>query len=400
MKSYDVIIVGAGPAGAVAGFLCAESGLKTLVLEKKRLPRPKSCGGGITANAIALLKRIDCFDADWFDSFVNQFMIHLPKTGRAYALAAKSPCMGIVRRDYFDLALIKKAQGQGAELKTGEVFCGFRQTGRKMLEVATDQAVFKARALIGADGYHSRVRKQLERKRYGTTGGMPGLMGIEGDLPAESVDALSTDCCHLFFDFAPGVSYGWMFPRGRQLNAGLLINAPGRNRYPGGKSPNQLIDEFAENILKTRSPWRRRAGAGIPLQKLGQKPLLQRGNVLLAGDAAGLADAWTGEGIYYAIKSAVLAHQAIRNRFDENKAIPTPDYNQLCRQEILNELHLAYLFFIFFRRFPRAYHLLAHERIRRLFLPYIKGELSYPKAFAKALGHGLGYKFRLSKDNC
>ena len=397
MKSYDVIIVGAGPAGAVAGFLCAGSGLKTLIIERKHLPRQKSCGGGLTTKAISLLKQINCFEADWFEPLVNQFIIHLPKKGRAYVLAAETPCMGIVRRDLFDLALIEKSRAQGAELRTGEAFHGFRQTARQTLEVATDQSVYKTRVLIGADGCQSRVRKQMAGRFFNSPDRMPTLLGIEGDLPVEAVETVSNKFCHLFFDFAPGVSYGWVFPRGRRLNAGIVISDPAQKAFSGNTSPSRRLDEFAENILKTRSSWQRKAGGKIPLYKWGQKPLLQHGSVLLAGDAAGLADAWSGEGIYYAIKSAMLAHQAIRKTFSSSRD-RLSEYQCLCCREILTDLHFSYLFHIFFKAFPRTYSGLRHDRIRRLFLPYIQGELGYPQALAKALACGLGYKLGVLSD--
>ena len=291
MKSYDVIIVGAGPAGAVAGFLCAGSGLKTLIIERKQLPRPKSCGGGVTAKAISLLKQINCFDATWFDPLVQEFIIHLPKSDNTYALAAKAPFMGIVRRNLFDMALIEKARAQGAELRTGESFHRFRQTARQTLEVATDQSVYKTRVLIGADGCQSRVRKQMADRFFGTPDRIPTLLGVEGDLAAEAVEGVSNKFCHLFFDFAPGVIYGWVFPRGR-----------------------------------------------------------------------------------------------------------LSDYRHLCRRNILTDLNFSYLFHILFKAFPGAYNGLGYEQIRRLFLPYIRGELGYPQTFAKALAYGLGYKFGILRN--
>jgi len=393
MKTYDVAIVGAGPAGAVAGFLCAESGLKTVIIEKKHLPRYKSCGGGVTARTIELLKRVNCFDPGCFDSFVEQLTVHLPGAGRAYRVRADKPFMGFVRRADFDMALTRMAQDKGARLRTGEAFQGFRAANRGKLEIATHSSVLESRILIGADGYTSRVRKQLER-RCRTVSPVPALLGIEGDLKADAVHSLSSGHCHLFFNVSPAASYGWVFPRGDRLNAGLLIHMGALK----GRYPNRLLDGFVENAINPTALLERRGGGMLPLFKRVKNPVLQRENVLLTGDAAGFADAWTGEGIYYAVKSAMLAHQSIRRSFGGAKG-GLMEYSRLYRREILNELTLSYLFFLFFRRLPRAYHLLAHERIRRLFVPYIRGESGYPKILVKALAYSLGYKFGMLADN-
>ncbi len=393
MKTYDVAIVGAGPAGAIAGVLCAGSGLKTVIIERKPLPRYKSCGGGVTARAMAQLKRINCFDADWFDPFVSRLMIHLPKAGRTYELTGDKPFMGFVRRDHFDMALIRKAQGKGAEVREGEAFHGFCPADKGRIDITTDQSMFKTRVLIGADGYTSRVRRQLAREIGRAEEAPPSVLGMEGDLPVEAVDTLSTGHCHLFFNVAPGVCYGWGFPRGNRLNVGVVI----QKGFREGRHPNQMLDGFVETVIKAPASWKRRGGGRIPLFKRGRNPFQQHENVLLIGDAAGFADAWTGEGIYYAIKSARLAHQAILGGFDGNRAIPV-DYNRLCRRQIFNELTPSYLFYLFFLRFPRAYNMLAYKRIRGLFLPYTRGELGYPKIFLKALGYGMGYKFGVLSD--
>ena len=397
MKTYDVTIVGAGPAGAVAAYLCAKSGLEVLILEKKALPRRKSCGGGLTARTMDLLARIDCFDDKWIDQFSHHLQIHLPQISRQYPVTGAKPFIGLVRRDQFDLALTQKAVAAGAILHSEESFRGFSPADGGRLQVTTEKAGFFTRALIGADGYGSRVRRQLEHRIYGRSRRMPALLGVEGDLPAETVETFSSRFCHLFFNFCSTVSYGWVFPRGKRLNVGLAIDLQGYQRSDRYRSPRALLDWFVEKQLNARTSWQRRAGAMIPLPHYRRRPLLQHGNVLLAGDAAGFADAWTGEGIYYAVKSAVLAHQAIRQRFDRGKPVIT-DYGRLARREILPELRRSYFFFRFFQRLPRAYHWLAHERIRRLFLPYTYGELSYPKAFVKCLGLGLGYKIGLLKD--
>jgi len=397
MKTYDVTIVGAGPAGAVAAYLCAKSGLEVLILEKKALPRMKSCGGGLTARTMDLLARIDCFDDKWIDRFYHQLQIHLPQIRQQYPVTGADPFMGVIRRDQFDLALTQKAVTAGAILHSEATFRGFCPADGGRIEVTTDKAGFFTRALIGADGYGSRVRRQMEQRVYGRSKPMPAFLGVEGDLPAEMVETLSNRYCHLFFNFCSTVSYGWVFPRGARLNVGLAINRQGHHQAGRFPSPKALLDWFVEKHLKERVFWQRRAGAMIPLPHFRRRPLLQHGNVLLVGDAAGLADAWTGEGIYYAVKSAVLAHQAIRQRFDRGKPVIT-DYGRLARREMLPELRRSYVFFRFFQRFPRAYHLLAHERIRRLFLPYMHGELNYPQAFVTALGCGLGYKIGLLKD--
>ena len=118
----------------------------------------------------------------------------------------------------------------------------------------------------------------------------------------------------------------------------------------------------------------------------------------LLGDAAGFADAWTGEGIYFAVKSAVLAHKAIINALVHEKKIEClSTYSKLCNKFICRELNMSYLVSEMFKKFPSLYDNLQYPKVRQLFVPHTQGKISYEKALVKAFLLISGYKLRLIK---
>ncbi len=400
MKTYyDVAIIGAGPAGAVAAALCARSGMKTILLEKKRLPRIKPCGGGVTAKAMDLLKGIGCFKNEFMERLVFGLMIHLPKTGGSYELVSQSPYLGTVQRSNFDMGLVEIARRSGAEVREAEGFVQYRRKTPYQLEIKIDTSNICASILIGADGFHSRVRRQVLEETGAGHPIRPGIFGISCEIPITSTGLLSKDHCHLFFNLMENTGYGWAFPRKDFFNIGLVIHAGKRKKNIASATPVDMLKRFMQRITTKETPWQRLGGGFIPLFDPRSEPVVQSKNVLLVGDAAGFADAWTGEGIYYSIQSAVFAHRVIHAAVLDQKGFHFPsDYARLCRQSFYTELKMSAWAARFFRTLPSAYSLLRHSRVRALFLPHTLGEIGYIQAFLKAFVYSLGYKASVLKD--
>ena len=279
MRTYSVIIIGAGPGGLACARLLAEHGLDVLVLERKSAVGPKVCGGGITWDG--LIKRVPkhliegAFNRQYISSNYQQTVVK-----------ANDPIVATVRREVLGEWMFEQARKAGAEIRTS---CQVNVIGPDA--VATSQGQFKYRYLIGADGSNSMVRKylQLATERIG--------VGIHFQVPGSFArmewhlnDAL----------FKNG--YAWIFPFRDMASVGIYGVKP-YNR------PKQMLTSLvtwtAERGIST-SGLRSRAGL-INYDYRGWR----FGNIMLIGDAAGLASGLTGEGIYPALVSGETAARVI-----------------------------------------------------------------------------------------
>ena len=150
MKRYDVIIVGAGPAGSTAARHCGLKGLKTLLLEKEKIPRYKPCAGGIT---FAAVKELD-FDIpeELIERKCHGMRIHFKKCKNR--VTEEHPLVYMVTRSVFDEYLVEKSVAAGAEIRDSET-CISVATDREKVSISTSKGEYRANIVIGADGFFS-----------------------------------------------------------------------------------------------------------------------------------------------------------------------------------------------------------------------------------------------------
>ncbi len=148
---YDVIVVGAGPGGSTTARQLARAGLKTLLLEKEKIPRYKPCGGGITRKVQRLLD----FD---FSRTIEDTITRLSVADRTERIRVESNVGWCVMRDKFDALLAEHAARAGAEVRDGAPVksIAFDDTG---LSVTTRNETLRARIVVGADGVNGIVRR-------------------------------------------------------------------------------------------------------------------------------------------------------------------------------------------------------------------------------------------------
>ena len=285
----DVIIVGGGPGGASTAYFLEKWGCRTLVLERKRIPRYKTCAGGIPGSALELFP----FS---FSGVIEQTMER--GTFRCGDRGVTQPlpegALHMVQRSDFDAFLL---QSSGAEILEGEKAVRVDQ-GSDRVRVATQSGKhLSARYLVGADGPQSVVARQAGmRKSEGTGLGLE----VEVDPGPELLEAFRGRFLVGFGTVANG--YYWIFPKSGHLSVG--IGSMGHDR-------RQLLP-----LLK-----RAMSGQGIdvnghpcrahPLPVYRSDAQRQSGRILLVGDAAGLVDPLTGEGIRHALVSGKLAAEAV-----------------------------------------------------------------------------------------
>ena len=295
---FDVIVVGAGPGGASAAYDLAKAGSRVLLLEKAKFPRHKTCGGGVTYKVAQALS----FDIASVVERTISTVVFSYKAGEPFELHSPDPLVYMVRRNAFDQLLAEQAVRAGATLMDD---CAVKsiEVSDTGVTVRTTQDVFTANWLIGADGATGVTAKSL------------GLMGndqrvlmpaVESEIEVQpDVADYWRDKMGLDLGFLPA-SYGWVFPKEDHLNVGV-------GGIASGEGYGQRLKGYDAAHTLGRVPRyervRKSFGYVLPLRKEGAP--IHKGQALLIGDAAGLVEAFTGEGIYWAVRSGQLAAQSI-----------------------------------------------------------------------------------------
>lgn len=319
-KPFDVLIVGAGPAGSQLARLLAQQGACVGIIEKSKIPREKICGGGVTRKALDLL------DAD-ISAVVHQWITgaHLCHPNHPSVLkSVDRPAGCTVLRREFDLFLLDRARSAGARFFAETKFFGAAVSSR-FVELQTSRGAFCCRLLIGADGIASTVRSNFFGRhlvRY-----VPALEALIPRGPEHEARFER----QVLFDFgAMQRGYGWIFPKRDHLNVGVY------SPYGGRRLRQQLAAFIAR--YSTLQPLSTIAYLGFPIPVRNVSRRFQANRVWLLGDAAGLADGLFGEGIYFALKSATLAAQALaQTEFSPNST----RYSELIKEELLPELRAS-----------------------------------------------------------
>ncbi|GLF97093.1 geranylgeranyl reductase family protein [Streptomyces yaizuensis] len=292
---WDVVVVGAGPAGASAAYAAAVAGRQVLLLEKAALPRYKTCGGGIIGPSRDSLP--PGFDLPFRERvYAVTFSLNgrLTRTRRSRRML-----FGLIDRPEFDAQLVEHAQKAGAVLRTGVTVSRVEQHGsavpdrRTVAVVTSDGETVLARAVVGADGSASRIGAHVGVKMDQVD------LGLEAEIPVP--EPVAEDWAgRALIDWGPMPgSYGWVFPKGRTLTVGV-ISARGE----GAATKRYLEDFIARLGLAGFEP---AISSGHLTRCRSDDSPLSRGRVLVCGDAAGLLEPWTREGISFALRSGRLA---------------------------------------------------------------------------------------------
>ena len=287
---YDVIIVGAGPGGASTAYFLGEAGQRVLVLEKATLPRYKTCGGGLSTQML-----------DKYFPFSFDPVIESRSNAIAYALGdqlitvplPRHP-ISMVMRDRFDAYLLAHAQ---AEVRQGVAVRSVLERADRVIVEAADGKSYEARYLIGADGANSIVAQSVGLRRGKTL-----VAAIEAEVPAPPEMLSRFAAAPLFIFSEIGLGYLWIFPKADHLSVGVAALHP----KPGELQVTLRRVMARYDILLDGVPLH-----GHPVPVYTRHERIATARTLLVGDAAGLADPLSGEGIRLAIKSGQLAARAI-----------------------------------------------------------------------------------------
>lgn len=298
MDGYDAIVCGGGPAGACAAWRLAAGGASCMLLEASAAPRGKVCGG-----ALGFRARKRLVDAGMLsDAEVSAISLREQRSmsfhcglERLSRYESAGPAITMVDRKDLDSLLLSRAEAAGAVVVRG---------GRA-LSLAGDASIetsctgkLTGDFLVAADGASGRIGREVRGSRRGQAGfGMEAFVPLPAGFPGE---------IQIHFGLAD-FGYAWVFPRRDDLCIGI-------GRIGGSSRPHGLLESlmhlFDRLGLGRPAPGMLKA-APIPAGK--PSCLMGRGRVLLAGDAAGLADRLTGEGLSHAVESGMLAAESVLN---------------------------------------------------------------------------------------
>jgi len=298
--SWDLVVVGAGPAGATTALaaLHEDPSLRVLLLDRADFPRDKSCGDGIAPHCLTALASVGVtgVEAGW----TPLTRLELARGDRSVEGTMRRPVY-VIPRAVFDARLVERAVARGAVLRRERV--------------TSVDALPPARVVVGADGAHSVVRAHL---------GLPfgrRAIAIRGYAPTPT-DRRGTQVIRYGDRRQP--AYAWAFDRGDGLSNvgyGELLPTDGQKSDEGTPSRALLLDQLEELLPGSTDGVQQWKGHHLPLS--GWRWDQPDGRVLLVGDAAGLINPMTGEGIYYAIATGIAAGRsavrALRTRADAGR---------------------------------------------------------------------------------
>ncbi|HYU89809.1 MAG TPA: geranylgeranyl reductase family protein [Gemmatimonadales bacterium] len=334
---FDVAVVGAGPAGATAALTLARRGLSVALLERDRLPRYKTCGGGLVGRALPLLppdvERVlerRCGEAD----------LHLLDANQRYRATRDPlgpPIMAMTMRDRLDHVLASAAAAAGAALRAPCTVSGVSLEQRHV-RLDTDTGPVTAAFVIAADGATGEVARLA-----GWEDGRHLIPALEYEV---CVDDATLDRFARVPRFDVGIvphGYAWVFPKTTHLSVGVLTT------HRGAINLHRQLEGYLR-VIRLAPQSMERHGFVIPVRPRAGP--LARARMLLVGDAAGLADPVTAEGISLAARSGRLAADAIiASQLDPGRACAGYD---TALRPMLAELRVARTLARLLYEYPRA----------------------------------------------
>lgn len=396
---HPVTVVGAGPAGATAALALARAGVPVRILDRAAFPRNKPCGGGISTR---VLRRFPYLEAELpriATHMIRRLYLEGPR-GESTVIESETDAALMIRRVEFDALLVSLAVAAGAELVTGADIVQARMEQGRVRLAARDGRRFDADTVVAADGVHSVIARRL-----GLNAGWPAAsvaLDMMEETPREVLRDIDPDTLWVAYGYqlesaqrrpvlethehdgaSASKGYAYIFPKRDHINVGIgYVLSYFRDAVDAAPYELQrgLVDRLrargivaGESVRENFTPFM--IPVGGPLREPG------RGRVLLAGDAGGFVNAFTAEGIYYAMVSGDLAARAIVGSAPGDAGL-AGRYRRAVEREIGAELRDAvriqrYLF-ADGRRIERLVRGAPHaQAITRLILDFVAGHRSY-----------------------
>ena len=397
-----VLVVGAGPAGATAARTLAAAGVRVRLLDRSSFPRNKPCGGGISLRVLTRFPYLERELSRISTLTLSRLCFEGPD-GESTIIRSADPAALMIRRVEFDALLVSLAVRAGADLVTGADIVQASDDRDRVALVARDGRRFEAPLVIAADGVHSVVAR-----RVGLNPGWPAAsvaLDMMEETPRAALAGLDPSTLWVAYGFHPqggrrghrrdrrtAEGYAYVFPKRDHVNVGIGY-VLSYYRETVGEPPydlqRRLVDELrAKGVLAGESVRRNFTPALIPVGGPLGRP--GRGRVLLAGDAGGFVNAFTAEGIYYAMVSGELAARAVVEGGGRDAGVARR-YRRACDREIGAELRDAVLIqrylFADRRRIVRTIRGANDDpAMTKLIVDYVVGRRSYRAVRRRLVG--------------
>ncbi len=378
---YDVVVVGAGPAGSTAAAFLADANMKVLLLDKDNFPRDKPCGGGLTTRVMQRYPFVESLlDCTAFGSIT-----HSSSFKYQLKIVRDKPLIGMVLRKDFDSALVDKAKQSGITFKENATVIDLEINKNEAILFLEDGTKISTKLVLACDGMRSIL---TEKANLTSTKDNKCLCVVqEQRVTKQQLETYFSDkrMVHIFIKIRGLVGYGWIFPKKEYINIGLGEFESAVKNHGQHIHLKEFYSDFIEElkqrkILPADFPIENVRGGVLPVFPI-DKTYSDR--LLVCGDASGFINSITGEGIYYAMVSGELAAKvaidAVRNaRFDERFLAR---YQRLWKREFGKDL-------IQLGRFNKYWGRNSETIVRYL---------SIDKVFAKLMVGVIGGQLRFSK---
>jgi geranylgeranyl reductase family protein len=360
VERFDAIVVGAGPAGSTAAFRLSRAGARVLLVDRERFPRDKPCGGGLTYRAVRQLPiGVDPVVEDVVDRFELGF-----RYGSRFQRRSEGPLILMTQRRRLDAYLAEQAAAAGADFRDG-LRATALEPGDDGATVRFDGSGATAPVVIGADGVNGLAARAL-----GLAGGRSHAVALEGNVPHVHARDDYRGRAVVELGTVPG-GYAWAFPKGDHVNVGV----------GGWESEGPHLRQHLERACAAYGLPSERLeslrGYRLPMRRTGERP--QRGRVLLVGDAAGLVDPLSGDGIYEALVSARLASETALELLEDR--VGTLDaYGARLETALGRTLAASWKAKLALERFPRLVFAVARLPLVWGFTAaFLRGDLAHPQ---------------------
>ncbi len=359
---WDVAVVGAGPAGLAAARVAAQTGARTIVIERATHPRYKTCGGGLIG--VSLAAAAPYIDIPSRADITSVTFTHNGRFGYTRRNNRPQPLLRLVQRAEFDDALRSAAVAAGAVVRERSPVRGIAAHEDHAEVRLADGSTIEASVVVGADGSSG-----VTGRHVGVECGQVDL-GLELEIPVPP--HIARRWTHrLLLDWGPiPGSYAWVFPKGDTLTVGVIASRG------HGEATRAYLRGFVHRLGLTGIEPAHDSGH-LTRCRTDASPL-RLGRVIVAGDAAGLLEPWTREGISFALRSGALAGAAAASG-------DLDGYVAAVTESLVPEMRAGATLLATFEVRPSLFHLaVATPPGWAAFARFCRGEMSFANAMAHA----------------